>query len=174
MDLHLDENNFVHKIIENIDTSIKKKEQYVVADFEWLGGERLKKLSSNPMTSNIVLAPNSQVVNTLTKIYNNLKDKYWNEQKIGLIFSGQSGGTKISIEYGDGKNINKRKQILKKCLSAVLTLKKNETKYLDFRTISMKGTEWYTVIKSVDNELQPYSTIIMKDGRWLIKCLQSL
>lgn len=181
--LKLDTQNFENKILKSIDQAIREGNEYANIELEWLGGEKLKKISSHPVMSHYLFTPDkpNNVQKTITKTYTKISDKYWEEQQIGLFFGARDGGSCVSIENTNNKelmtkflNENKenRQKILKRCLMTLAGMNKNDIKQINLKGVSMIGMHWPFVMRSISEELGINGKIVLVDGGYRLKCLK--
>lgn len=181
--IKLDVKNFENKILESIENAIKNGNEYADAEFEWLGGSKLKKISSHPVMSYYLFSPDqsNNIQKTVTDTYNKISDKYWKEKKIGLFFAGRDGGSSISIENTNNEDLMKkyveenkdnRKKILKRCLMALAGMNSGDLEQINLKGVSMIRMHLPFVIRSVSEELEPHGQIILEGGRIRLKCLK--
>lgn len=177
--IELNQEQFESKIIASIEGAIENKSAYGDVELEWLGGDKLKRLASHPVTSYMIFSPDNptNIQNTVSQIYRKISDKYWNERKIGLFFGPKDGGSNVSIEDTNNEELMKeyvelnkdnREEILKRCLMILAGVNKDEKNSVDLAGVSMKVIHWPFVMRSVSDELEPHGKIVMDDGRFMV------
>lgn len=181
--IELDISNFENKIIDSIEKAIKTNSEYANSELEWLGGNKLKEISSHQVMSYYLFSPEqpNNIQKTVSETYCKISDKYWKEKKIGLFFSGRDGGSNISIENTNNKesmkqyleeNQDNKKKILKRCLMKLAGMNTNDIEEINLKGISMIGMHWPFVMRSISDELEPHGTIVLNNGRYQLKCLK--
>ena len=181
-EIKLDICNFEGKIIDTIDNAIKNNDEYVNIELEWLGGLKLKKISSHQVMSYYLFSPDqpNNIQKTITETYAKISDQYWNNKKIGLFFEGMDGGSRVSIENTNNKdlmktyldeNVDNRKIILKRGLMKLAGMNSNDIEMINLNGVSMIGIHWPFIMRSISDELEPYGQIVLNQGRFMLKCL---
>lgn len=175
--LVLNEDNFEKHIIYKINKAIENKLEYTFVDLFYLGGDKLKRMTEHPILCYHVFSPQKEtnVQKCVSKIYNKIKEKYWNEYKIGLFFTGKGSGSEVSIENTNDtnkldkillieENKKNKKIILDRCLLNLASMNKNDKKLINLKNISMVAMNWPFIMRQICKEIEPFGTIILENG----------